>query len=218
MNSRDVLQQRMISAAYRSRDVWLPPAILMALVALLGLGGAPVRDALSFDRVAIDAGQWWRLLSDNFVHLGAWHLFLNELGLLVLVLLCPDALSWGVWLRRVVLIGVGMSLGLYCFVPQLRWYVGMSGLIHGLFALGLGRQVLKDRDLIAAGCLAYLVGKIGWELATGVPVSDETAIGGKVLVESHLYGTLSAIAYGLIFGAFTGVETIRRKKKPLEGT
>lgn len=208
----------MISAAYRSREVWLPPAVLMALVALLGLGGDAARAALTFDRGAIDAGQWWRLLTDNFVHLGWWHLFLNELGLVVLVLLCPDALAWSVWLRRVVLIGIGMSLGLYFFVPSVRWYVGMSGLIHGLFALGLGRQVLKDRDLIAAGCLAYLVGKIGWELATGVPVSDETAIGGRVLVESHLYGTLAAIAYGLIFGAFTGVETFRRKKKGTEGS
>ena len=208
----------MISVAYRSRDVWLPPLALMALAALLALGGDPVRAALGYDRGAIAAGQWWRLLTDNFVHLGWWHLLLNELGLLVLVLLCPDALSWGVWLRRVVLIGIGMSLGLYLLVPRVSWYVGMSGLIHGLFALGLGRQVLKDRDLIAAGCLAYLVGKIGWELATGVPVSDEAALGGHVLVESHLYGTLSAVAYGLIFGAFTGVETFRRNKKIPEGT
>jgi len=43
-----------------------------------------------------------------------------------------------------------------------------------------------------------------------VPVSDEQAIGGKVLVESHLYGSLSAVLYGLIFGAFTRAETFRR--------
>jgi rhomboid family GlyGly-CTERM serine protease len=201
----------MITAAFRARDVWLPAAVLMALIAILGLGGDLARDWLAYNRAAIGHGQWWRLLTDNFVHLGWYHLFLNELGLLVLVLLCPESLHWSVWLRRVVLVGIGMSLGLYFFVPRIQNYVGASGMIHGLFVLGLGRQVLKQRDLIAAACLAYLVGKILWELATGVPVSDETAIGGKVLVESHLYGTLAAVIYGLIFGAFTRVETFRRR-------
>lgn len=196
----------MISAGHGSRDVWLPPLALIALVFLLGLGGDAARSALRYDSVAIGAGQWWRLLSANFVHLGWWHLFLNELGLLVLVLLCPERLPWAVWARRVLLVGLGMCLGLYFFVPGVRWYVGMSGLIHGLFVLGLGRQVMQ-KDLIAAGCLAYLVSKIAWEMVAGVPVSDEAAIGGTVLVESHLYGSLSALIYGLVFGAFTRVET-----------
>ena len=154
------------------------------------------------------------MLGGNFVHLGWWHLFLNEMGLLVLLLLCPEKLAWSVWLRRLVLLGIGMSAGLYWFVPDTTWYVGMSGVIHGLFVLGLGRQVLTQRDLIAAGCLAYLVGKIAWELYAGAPVSDEAAIGGKVLVESHLYGSLSALIYGLIFGAFWRLETFRRPRHP----
>ncbi len=195
------------NADYRSRAVWLPPLALMALVLLLGAGGEAVRVALRYDAAAIAHGQAWRLLTGNLVHLGWWHLFLNEMGLLVLVLLCPEKLAWGVWLRRIVLIGLGMSAGLYLFVPDTLWYVGMSGVIHGLFVLGLGRQIVESRDLIAAGCLAYLVGKIAWEMLAGAPVSDEAAIGGTVLVESHLYGSLSALIYGLIFGAFRRVET-----------
>lgn len=198
------------NADYRSRAVWLPPLVVMAVVLLLGAGGEPVREALRYDREAIEAGEAWRLLTCNWVHLGWWHLFLNEMGLLVLLLLCPERLSPWVWARRVVLIGLGMSAGLYFFVPGTQWYVGMSGAIHGLFLLGLGRQIVAGRDLIAAGCLAYLVGKIAWEMVVGVPVSDEAAIGGSVLVESHLYGSLSALIYGLIFGAFFRVETFRR--------
>jgi rhomboid family GlyGly-CTERM serine protease len=193
----EIIRQMITNADYRSRAVWLPPLAVMAVVLLLGLGGEPVREALRYDREAL---------------LGWWHLFLNEMGLLVLVLLCPEPLDWRVWLRRLVLVGLGMSAGLYFFVPDTAWYVGMSGVIHGLFVLGLGRQVVTQRDLIAAGCLAYLVGKIGWEMVAGVPVSDETAIGGKVLVESHLYGSLSALIYGLIFGAFRRPETFSRQE------
>jgi rhomboid family GlyGly-CTERM serine protease len=200
------------NADYRSPAVWLPPAVVMALILLLALGGEAVRAPLRYDAAAIAAGEWWRLLTGNWVHLGWWHLFLNEMGLAVLVLLCPEELSWAVWVRRMVLLSLGMSAGLYFFTGT-TWYVGMSGVIHGLFVLGLGRQVLIGRDLIAAGCLAYLLGKIAWEMIVGVPVSDEAALGGSVLVESHLYGSLSALVYGLMFGAFWRVETFRRPAK-----
>ncbi|MNC91697.1 hypothetical protein D3C83_80050 [compost metagenome] len=50
-------------------------------------------------------------------------------------------------------------------------------------------------------------------MVAGVPVSDEAAIGGKVLVESHLYGSLSALIYGLIFDAFRRPETFSRQER-----
>ncbi len=185
---------------------WMAPLFLMALLLLTQLLGDSGREWFRYDRGLIAAGEWWRLLTGSFVHLGWWHLFLNEMGLAVLVLLCPQPLSLAVWARRLFLLSVCMSLGLYFFVPRLGFYVGMSGVIHGLFLLGLVPQVLK-KDLIALGCLLYLFGKLAWEIYSGAPVSDETALGGNVVLESHLFGTLAALAYGLIFRVFTRAET-----------
>lgn len=196
----------------RLTKVWGPPLCVMGLLLLTELMGNWSREHLSYDRLLIEAGQWWRLLTCNFVHLGWWHWFLNEMGMLVLVLLCPQPLSPAVWLRRLLLLSLGMSLGLYWFDPQLSRYVGMSGIIHGLFVLGLMPQVLK-KDLISLGCLAYLLGKLGWELFSGAPVSDEAAIGGHVALQSHLFGALSALVYGLLFGSFTKIETFSLKGK-----
>lgn len=193
------------NSLYRSAAVWTAPTLLMLLLAGVELFGDAGRALLQYDRAAVLDGQWWRLLTGNFAHLGWYHLLLNEMGLLVLVLLCPEALPVQLWVRRVVLLGIGMSAGLLLFVPKLSTYVGMSGVIHGLFVLGLVPQVLK-RDLIALGCLLYLVGKIGWELYAGAPVSDEAAIGGRVVVESHMFGTLSALIYGVVFRSFWGKE------------
>lgn len=186
--------------------VWAPPLCLIAFLFFTELLGDAGREALSYDRAAIAGGEWWRLLTGNFVHLGWYHWFLNELGLVVLVLLCPERLSPLVWARRVLLISLAMALSLYIWVPSLGNYVGLSGTIHGLFVLGLMPQVLK-KDLIALGCLVYLLGKVGYELWAGAPVSDEQAIGGSVVVHSHLFGSLSALVYGLIFRSFTRVET-----------
>lgn len=186
-------------ASPRSARVWLPPALLALFAVLLQLCGPDLVDALRYDRIAVDQGQWWRLVTANFVHLGGWHLFLNVLSLALLVALCPDRLSPMEWLRRVLLIGLGMSLGLHWFVPGLATYVGLSGLIYGLFALGLGRQALAG-DRIAIASVVFLACRIIWELTIGAPESEQQLIGGGVVAESHLSGVVSALLYGLVFG------------------
>jgi len=184
--------------------VWGPPAALAALSTLLMLGGPHLSQILRYDRAAIAAGQWWRLFSGNLVHLGWWHLLFNVLSLVLLVLLCPERLSWGEWLRRIVVVGTGMSLCLYLLVPGLPTYVGLSGLVYGLFALGLGRQALR-RDEIGIACLLFLAARIGWELVKGAPASETELLGGGVVAESHLYGVLCAVLYAAAAYAVRGI-------------
>jgi rhomboid family GlyGly-CTERM serine protease len=193
-----------------SPAVWGPPAVLSIFCLLLLLAGPQLSQVLQYDRAAVAAGEWWRLLSDNFVHLGYWHLLFNVLSLALLVLLCPERLSPMEWLRRLVVVGIGMSVCLYFFVPSVNTYVGLSGLIYGLFALGLGRQALA-RDEIAVICLVFLAARITWELVVGAPRSETELIGGGVVAQSHLYGILSAMAYALALYAWNKTTG----KKPL---
>lgn len=197
---------------FGSLELWAGPLTIMAMMLAVEVFGDAGRAALQYHRGLIAEGQWWRFLTGNLAHLGWYHWALNTLGMIVLVLLCPDRLSPLVWARRLVLLGLGMTAGLWFFAPDLRTYVGMSGVIHGFFVLGLMPQVLK-KDLIAAGCLAYLLGKIGWEMFFGAPVSDAEAIGGMVAVESHLFGSLAAFIYGLAFRTFWRPERIGNEKK-----
>ncbi len=209
---------RTVAVSFSPR-IWLAPLLLMLLLLATECGGEVVRLALRFDRSAIEAGQWWRLLSGNFVHLGWYHWMLNEIGIAVLVMLCPESLSIAVLARRVLVIGAGMALCLYRFVPSLQTYVGMSGVIHGLFVLGLLPQVLK-RDLISLGCLVFLLGKLGYEQFAGAPISDEAAIGGSVITDSHFYGALTAFAYAVVFRVWDQPERLIPRfagKKPAPG-
>lgn len=188
-------------ASAATSAVWAAPLAIVAVSALLGLGGDPVTEWLRYDRVAVDGGQWWRLLTANFVHLGWWHWFLNALSIALLVLLCPERAAPKVWVARLLVIGIGMSICLHLFTPSLSYYVGLSGLVYGLFALGFGRQIAAG-DRFAIACLAFLGARIVWELMIGAPASEQALIGGAVVAESHLYGAFSAAIYGLVAGSF----------------
>ena len=194
-----------------SPSVWGPPAALSVLCLLLTLAGPQLSQFLRYDRAAIAAGEWWRLFSGNLVHLGYWHLLLNVLSLVLLVLLCPERLSPAEWLRRLVVIGTGMSLCLYFLAPKVQTYVGLSGLVYGLFALGLGRQAWR-RDEIAIVCLIFLAARITWELVKGAPASETELIGGGVVAESHLYGICCALVYALAAAAWN-----RMRRGPGDG-
>ena len=74
----------------RGRWMWLL-AIILVLDLVLGLGDS-MGEALRYDRSAIAAGGWWRLLTAHIVHLDLHHLILNELGL-VLVWRCSPKTS-----------------------------------------------------------------------------------------------------------------------------
>jgi rhomboid family GlyGly-CTERM serine protease len=180
-----------------SLAAWRFPAGLAAIIVLTQAAGPMVHGALAYDRAAIASGEVWRMFTANFVHLSWYHCFLNVLALVAYALLCPGRVTALAWTARVAALSLGVSMGLYAFAPRVDTYVGLSGALHGLFVLGLWPLAAR-RDLIAIGCLVFLVSKIAWELAMGAPVSDAASIGGRVVTESHLFGTLAALVYGLI--------------------
>jgi len=161
------------------------------------LGGDEARESLRYLRRGVEAGQWWRLVTGNFVHAGWYHWGLNAAALVIFSLLCPQRRTIPGWSAQVLVLCLGVTLGLYFFDRRLSYYVGMSGMIHGLFVVGLLPQVVQ-RDRIAALCLVFLVGKLAYEQMAGAPLSDEAAIGERVITDAHLWGGVTGLAWGLL--------------------
>lgn len=174
------------------RDLLRVHALPLALVLLSTLFAAMGQQAtawLRYDRAAILHGQWWRIISGNIVHLGWPHLLLNLVGLILVWLLFRQTLTTRSWILVTLVSAAAVSCGLLLFDPHLEWYVGLSGVLHGLFAAGLV-AALYAGNRGDWWLLALFIAKITWEQTVGsMPGSAEIA-GGNVIVDAHLYGAI----------------------------
>jgi len=170
----------------RGRWFWL--LLFVGILDLVWGLGDSMNQLLRYDRSAIAAGGWWRLLTAHVVHLDAHHLILNELGLVLLWSLFAadyDPVEWCI----IVLSGaLAISSGLWWLSPRVDWYVGASGVLHSMMAAGAARHLAErawDRWLLTL-CLAA---KLAYEQLGGAEPP-------LVVIDAHLYGALAGFAVG----------------------
>ncbi len=168
----------------------LPAIVLAGATILIGLAGESGRELLRYERLpVIEGGQWWRLVSGHFVHLGWPHLWLNLAGCLLVWFLFRRDFRLPQWLLVVASSLLFIDAGFLLLNPALYWYVGLSGLLHGLFAAGMLRW-LREGNWEAWVMLVVFAAKLAWEqLAGPLPFTSESA-GGPVVVDAHFYGAI----------------------------
>lgn len=168
---------------------WYLPGLMLACAILLLFAGEVGHEALRFDRAGIEDGDYWRLVSGHFVHLGFSHFALNAAGLGLVWFLVGEAYERSQWLLVIGASIAGIDLGFWFFNPQLQWYVGLSGLLHGILAAGLVATCRPARAESVA-LAALLVAKLAWEQAFGPVPGSAVSSGGNVIVDAHLYGAI----------------------------
>lgn len=174
-------------------------AALVILMIAMGLDYQAVNPYLRFDRAAIDAGEWWRLITCNIVHLGYYHLALNLCGLLLLHYFFHDVMSLRVWLTALLIEFAGVGLVLYWFNPDLYRYVGISGALHGFFIVALVLS-FRQTPVLNGLIIALVIGRLTWEQLPGYDVNYlQRHIHGSVLVDAHLYGAIFGLLTALLF-------------------
>lgn len=171
---------------------------LISIIIVVSILATVPNHWLSFDRTLIEGGEWWRLLSGNFVHTNRWHLLINIAGLITTFALFnyhfrglrgPALLVALCWV---------VGLGIWCLCPATRWYMGLSGALYGMFCFGAVqciRQCGQER--------------FGWLLLSGVAfkllqdsflMPSETVavlISARVHIESHLIGAVAGAVIGV---------------------
>src|SRR3984885_4559292 len=182
-------------------DGWHGALLLGTCLTLLIIqsGGAAAQLALRYDRDFLAAGQWWRLLTAHVVHLGYEHAVLDVAGLALMWALFARDYSLRGWLLILALSVAGIDAGLWLLSSTTQWYVGSSGVLHGVLAAGTCAH-LRRREPDGWVLALFLVGKLVYEQVQGaLPLTA----GGAVIVDAHLYGAVAGSVAVLLLRAFT---------------
>ncbi len=194
----DSLPQSWFRSAFRSANCDARyGVVLLGLVALiLGLAatGEWGREALRYERGALYAHQWWRLVTAHLVHLSFEHALLNTAGLVLLWSLFARDFSPRRWLWIVALSIATIDAGLWFLRPGVDWYLGASGVLHGVLAAG-ACAMYRRGEATGAVLLLLLVVKLIYEQQSGASLF----LGGIPLVaDAHLFGTLGGLTASFV--------------------
>lgn len=174
--------------------LWLIPAVALAIQ----LAGPHVWAVLLYDRSAISAGQWWRILTGNFVHAGWVHLALDFSGYFLLWYLFGRTLGQSRWWWATLVGSLSVGGGLYLFNPAVLWYVGISGVLHTYWAAGAVLAVAR-REFLGRWLLAFLLLDVAYEELWGPLPTSAAILKEPILTASHLYGAIAGLALGILW-------------------
>ena len=176
---------------------WLIPGVFIVLGAAFQSLGDLGWEVLHYGRDEIADGEYWRLVSGHFFHLNWSHYLLNAAGLVLVWLLIGHALSGLEWLIGTLALAAGIDLGFWFLDPELKWYVGSSGVLHGILIMGLLAS-WRESPLENTVIMLLVGGKLLYEQLAGPLPGSESAAGGSVVVNAHLYGAVAGALIGSV--------------------
>lgn len=195
------------------RNDYLIPLGIAISVTLIALLGSDANQWLRYDRIAISDGQLWRVITGHFTHLGWSHLAMNLAGLALIWAIFGGHITWQRWLSLLLVGAIGISTLLFTFNTHLRWYVGLSGVLHTLFIAGCMAD-LKHKRWDTRLLLALVIVKLGYEQIWGPMPGSESTAGGKVVVDAHFYGAICGV---LIMGFYGLKDSLLKPVKGASG-
>lgn len=170
-------------------------SVLLAFgMVLLSCLPAELSSLLQFEKDLFREGEYYRLLTGHFVHLGWIHALLNSAALIMIVWIFPRSFTIRAGLGAIVFCALYISFGLLA-LTEVAWYRGFSGILHGLFVVGVLRAEQDIRWRLAL--MLGLLGKLVYELCAGPDSFTAALIGGAVIESAHWLGAIGGVIVAL---------------------
>lgn len=179
----------MSMALTRARyTAWLPWVLLLIVSSMLQVTGS--YPGLRLNLSANDSTWWYTSFTCHLVHLTTRHWLYNSLALVVIGGIFVRQYTWPIWLLTYAISAISISLGLHWFPHDLHSYAGLSGLLHGLFVMGVLRLYPQQPRLASLLGLLVLL-KLLMDATVGSVVLK--APGFTVASMAHVYGAIGGL-------------------------
>lgn len=136
-------------------------------------------------------GQWWRLLTSCFIHIGVVHILMNLYGLIYIGLLLEPQLGKVSFISAYILSGLGGSAA-SLYWHELTISAGASGAIFGMYGVFLAMLTTNLIEKSARGTLlTSILFFVGYNLLNGLKGGIDNA--------AHIGGLVTGIIIGYSF-------------------
>ncbi len=147
-----------------------------------------------YTRKAMELGQWWRIITSQFVHTNWAHYLLNMGSLGLLGLLFYTTLSVRTFTISLFLLVVSVGTCLHIFITSLYWYAGLSGALYGLYVIAAYSSLKKKDYFMGVSVGILVIGKVAADHYFGAVHDNSSLIEANVVTEAHNFGVFSALA------------------------
>jgi membrane associated rhomboid family serine protease len=160
---------------------------------LMRLSGGPLVEAGLVNGQLVAAGEWWRLITSAFLHLGLLHIAFNMYALWLFGPIIEQLYGHVEYGLLYVLCALGGSVLTILLQPD-SFAAGASGAIFGLF--GLAFVVSRRRHLLLGPQARAILSQVGTLLVLNLFITFIAA--SRISWTGHLGGLLVGAALGLL--------------------
>jgi rhomboid family GlyGly-CTERM serine protease len=188
--------------------------MLVTIIAMLAIIAYFFDDAISdlfvYQHQLINQGELWRTFTGHFFHTNGIHLLLNLAALVLLWALHGHFYTVKSYSLLFITSALICSAGLYLFSPETHQYVGLSGVLHGIFVYG---AIMDIRHKDKTGYLLF-VGvwlKIAYEQFYGASEQVASLIDANVAIDAHLWGAVGGLFFSCCYILMAKNKTLSNK-------
>ncbi|HCM47214.1 MAG TPA: rhombosortase [Colwellia sp.] len=200
-----------MTLTFKNLPIQKQHSLLVVIIALLAILAYLLNDEIDslfvYQYQLISQGELWRIFTGHFLHTNGIHLLLNLAALILLWALHGHFYNLKNYSLLFITSALICSAGLFYFSPEIHQYVGLSGVLHGIFVFG---AILDIRYKDKTGYLLFIGVwlKIAHEQFYGASKQVSTLIDANVAIDAHLWGALG----GLIFSCCYVIIGIQKQR------
>ena len=172
------------------------PLIIILLSSLAYIFDESLSNTFIYQRDLVSNGEVWRIFTGHIFHTNGYHLLRNISAVVLLWALHGQFYNPRIYLLLLLISAITSSIGIHFFSLDIHRYVGLSGVLHGVFIWGAFMDI-KHKDKTGYILLVGVFIKILHEQFYGASEDVAQLISASVAINAHLWGAFGGFIIGI---------------------
>jgi len=172
------------------------PLIIIFLSCIAYIFDDTLGKTFIYQRDLVSNGELWRVFTAHIFHTNGYHLLLNICAVILLWALHGQFYKPRSYLLLLLISAATTSIGIHFYSVDIYSYVGLSGVLHGIFIWGAFMDI-KYKDKTGYILLIGVLVKILHEQFYGASEDVAQLISASVAINAHLWGALGGLIIGI---------------------